>query len=285
MSRFLVLGSAGFPVVAYCFQASMLRFAGLDASSIQWWCEVVLCTTLLLCVESLYFLTAFTSPGVPNGVGVKSIRSTVGTQDKQCRKCEALKPPRTHHCSTCARCVLRMDHHCPFVNSCIGLMNLRFFVLWILSVALGAFYAALRSKDPFFCCFWDRRGLVTESLLAHNCAALGDAVLGFVVSLCVFAVMVLLGTWHLILIALDRTTIEFYRHTVQPVLQGEAVNLKPAPRGSLKNNFELVFFPTVERFQSLSLMRDEPTSEILVTTDGCVHRMRTETTASADAHV
>lgn len=33
-----------------------------------------------------------------------------------CRKCRALKPDRTHHCSTCRRCVLKMDHHCMFIN-------------------------------------------------------------------------------------------------------------------------------------------------------------------------
>jgi len=29
-----------------------------------------------------------------------------------CKKCEAWKPPRCHHCRKCGRCVLRMDHHC-----------------------------------------------------------------------------------------------------------------------------------------------------------------------------
>lgn len=28
-----------------------------------------------------------------------------------CKKCQAYKPPRTHHCRRCGRCILRMDHH------------------------------------------------------------------------------------------------------------------------------------------------------------------------------
>lgn len=34
-----------------------------------------------------------------------------------CRKCEAVKPPRAHHCSLCGTCVLKMDHHCPWVRA------------------------------------------------------------------------------------------------------------------------------------------------------------------------
>ena len=29
-----------------------------------------------------------------------------------CKKCISPKPPRTHHCSVCKTCVLKMDHHC-----------------------------------------------------------------------------------------------------------------------------------------------------------------------------
>jgi hypothetical protein len=31
---------------------------------------------------------------------------------KECRKCVGFKPLRTHHCSICGNCVMRMDHHC-----------------------------------------------------------------------------------------------------------------------------------------------------------------------------
>lgn len=34
-----------------------------------------------------------------------------------CSRCNAPKPPRAHHCSVCRRCVLKMDHHCPWVRA------------------------------------------------------------------------------------------------------------------------------------------------------------------------
>lgn len=49
-------------------------------------------------------------------------------QYRYCLKCKVWKPDRCHHCSTCNRCVLRMDHHCPWYSSCIGYHNQKFFI-------------------------------------------------------------------------------------------------------------------------------------------------------------
>lgn len=34
------------------------------------------------------------------------------SKPRWCRICLAHKPPRSHHCSYCGRCILKMDHHC-----------------------------------------------------------------------------------------------------------------------------------------------------------------------------
>jgi hypothetical protein len=54
--------------------------------------------------------------------------------------CQEVKPTRTHHCSTCDKCVFLLDHHCPWVNNCIGLENRRYFLLFILYLAIGLVY-------------------------------------------------------------------------------------------------------------------------------------------------
>ena len=52
-------------------------------------------------------------------------------QFAKCVKCGLPKPPRCHHCSTCNKCHLKMDHHCPAVGMCIALRNQRPFLVML----------------------------------------------------------------------------------------------------------------------------------------------------------
>lgn len=42
---------------------------------------------------------------------------------------------RSSHCTTCKVCVLKRDHHCPWINKCIGYTNMQYFnayLIWLM---------------------------------------------------------------------------------------------------------------------------------------------------------
>jgi len=59
---------------------------------------------------------------------------------KWCNTCRFLRPPRTHHCRMCDICVTRFDHHCVWLNTCIGAKNLRWFLSFVAWHALLCWY-------------------------------------------------------------------------------------------------------------------------------------------------
>ncbi len=94
----------------------------------------ILSTVLLLFLFGMvcwsHLATMLTDPGV---VPLEVLTAPVDPElVRVCRKCNVRKPDRAHHCSTCRRCILRMDHHCPWMNNCIGQFNQKQFLLFLL---------------------------------------------------------------------------------------------------------------------------------------------------------
>ena len=70
---------------------------------------------------------------------------------KFCKKCDRnWKPVRAHHCSECGKCIFKMDHHCPWVNNCVGAKNLKFFLLFCFYTGMGSLYTVYLMMMSFY---------------------------------------------------------------------------------------------------------------------------------------
>lgn len=186
---------------------------------------------------------------------------TIGGCMRYCDKCRHVKPDRAHHCSVCGECVLKMDHHCPWVNNCVNFTNYKFFVLFLAYALIYCVFIASTSAE-YFVSFW--RGDLHGSGRFH-------ILFLFFVSVMFAISLVSLFAYHCYLVTLNRTTLEAFR---APIFQS----------GPDKNGFHLGRYNNFRE-----VFGDRPISWFLpISTsvgDGLVYsvRVRTDHADSAQA--
>ncbi|XP_021102153.1 palmitoyltransferase ZDHHC15 isoform X2 [Heterocephalus glaber] len=151
----------------------------------------------------------------------KKLRKTV----RFCDRCHLIKPDRCHHCSVCAMCVLKMDHHCPWVNNCIGFSNYKFFLQFLAYSVLYCLYIAT-TVFSYFIKYW-RGELPSVRSKFH--------VLFLLFVACMFFVsLVILFGYHCWLVSRNKTTLEAF---CTPVFTS----------GPEKNGFNLGFIKNIQQ--------------------------------------
>lgn len=60
-----------------------------------------------------------------------------------CFDCILYRPKRSKHCDSCKRCVAVYDHHCPWINNCVGTNNYAAFIVFITSTFFAALFISL----------------------------------------------------------------------------------------------------------------------------------------------
>ena len=60
----------------------------------------------------------------------------VSESTQLCPDCLCVRTSRSRHCSVCNRCVERFDHHCPWINNCVGIQNHNYFYLYVSTISI-----------------------------------------------------------------------------------------------------------------------------------------------------
>ena len=95
--------------------------------------NLVLTTVSLVC---LMILTV-KQPGrlKPQTINFMTMLATLDCT-QLCPECEILRTSRSRHCTICGYCVERFDHHCPWINNCVGVNNHTSFYIFITDIFL-----------------------------------------------------------------------------------------------------------------------------------------------------
>eukprot|EP00088_Acartia_fossae_P023978 TRINITY_DN2493_c0_g1_i1.p1 TRINITY_DN2493_c0_g1~~TRINITY_DN2493_c0_g1_i1.p1 ORF type:complete len:284 (-),score=19.15 TRINITY_DN2493_c0_g1_i1:219-1070(-) len=87
-----------------------------------------------------------------------------------CTRCEMYRPPRAHHCRICKQCIRKMDHHCPWINNCVGEWNQKFFIQFLMYVGLLSVYAICLVAYSWYaeCSTCSKELMVRQSRILHS---------------------------------------------------------------------------------------------------------------------
>lgn len=147
--------------------------------------EAIWFNVLVLGIWLCYDRACSVDPG-PKGWVDKTVRAADDSGDEAidiaslilkgrlrwCKKCDAAKPPRAHHCRKCGRyfhilafpnkhsandywnrCIPKMDHHCPWTTNCVSHTTfphfLRFVLYAVISMSILTYHLFIRASALF----------------------------------------------------------------------------------------------------------------------------------------
>ncbi|KAJ4795859.1 S-acyltransferase [Rhynchospora pubera] len=141
---------------------------------------------------------------------------------RYCQKCCHYKPPRAHHCRVCKRCVLRMDHHCIWINNCVGHENYKVFLVFVLYAVIACVHSLVLIIGSA------THNVPTEEDLPSNDSRTSTIICAVLLCPLSLALAVLLG-WHIYLILQNKTTIEYHEGVRATWLAEKAGNIYRHP--------------------------------------------------------
>ncbi|KAF3891416.1 Palmitoyltransferase PFA4 [Trichophyton interdigitale] len=181
--------------------------------------ELVKFNLLVACIWICYARACLTDPGripkdwnppaAPGGLLEKHSNVEEGGdpsyRQRWCRRCEAYKPPRSHHCKTCQRCIPKMDHHCPWTYNCVSHFTFPHFIRFLFYAVISMMYLE-RFLYIRIAVIWNNRNL--PSYYGPSLAQLGLLFTLAVVNTIVLLALLILFLRNIWTLGANETTIE-----------------------------------------------------------------------------
>jgi len=147
---------------------------------------------------------------------------------RHCKWCGRYKPDRCHHCRVCRICILKMDHHCPWIYNCVGYFNHKYFFLVLFYSLLDCILIAFCMMESVMASTEDNSTFLQMFLLLFGCTLAGF--MGLLIGV--------FWMFHVWLMMKAMTTIEF----CEKAMKRSGYNASQYDDG-LYNNFKSVLGP------------------------------------------
>ena len=127
------------------------------------WLSIVLSSIIILPFLIIFLIISFKDPA-EDEVIYKSYgpRTDFDRQQHQhvitdlyCHVCSVHVSDKAKHCASCNKCVYSFDHHCMWLNTCIGGKNYRLFLAMLTLIVIGTLIIFLNSLLQFIGTFQD----------------------------------------------------------------------------------------------------------------------------------
>ncbi|KAK0228755.1 DHHC palmitoyltransferase-domain-containing protein [Armillaria fumosa] len=254
----------------WAFAAALCLVFGItgaffSSTAVWWWHNegpggivlVVITAYLSLVTIVSMLVTAFSDPGIlPRGLDedppYQPVESGDGTRApmprilkvradvvrvKYCPTCRTYRPPRSTHCKLCDNCIDGCDHHCQWVNNCVGRRNYTSFFTLLLGAATTLIIVIISSALHLF--FLTQRNDIDFRKAVSHGQGTGSAV-AFCLSIAVIWPVGALLTYHMRLLLLNITTIEQIRNQALKTLVPGPAPPNPFSHGSWRRNIVAV---------------------------------------------
>jgi len=99
----------------------------------------------------LFLISWLKDPGIMKNRNKTDIMNLLLNNDPYfvCPECVIVRPPRSKHCEVCNACISVYDHHCPWIDNCVGSKNHGYFLAFTFWVLLTVVYLAIFAGTIF----------------------------------------------------------------------------------------------------------------------------------------